>query len=249
MDKKKIRTSLLIHDLKNPLAVIETGINSLIHQTEKYGPLTEKQKKILERTLRNSKVAKGLVNDILEVRRSAHGIINREKCSFSNFIKPPLVDIFDLTDHDAAEIIRECSNFTELKSALSAKGVLLNIQETLWSQELFLDIRKVWQILRNLLGNALRYRNETVVLDINKENDFLMISVCDDGKGIEEIYHDKVFESYFQLEEDREHCVRGHGLGLAGALILVEDMGGEMYLESDTGKGAKFSVKIPIITP
>ena len=40
--------------------------------------------------------------------------------------------------------------------------------------------------------------------------------------------------------------VRGHGLGLAGVMILVEDMGGELFLESDEGKGAKFLVKLPL---
>ena len=43
-----------------------------------------------------------------------------------------------------------------------------------------------------------------------------------------------------------DHCVRGHGLGLAGVQVLIEDMGGELLLESDTGKGATFTVKIPL---
>jgi signal transduction histidine kinase len=50
---------------------------------------------------------------------------------------------------------------------------------------------------------------------------------------------------YFQLGDEREHCVRGHGLGLAGALVLVEDMGGRMTLESEMDMGAKFSVSLP----
>ena len=102
------------------------------------------------------------------------------------------------------------------------------------------------QVFRNLMSNALKYRHDRIEIDIGKDGDFFIISVQDDGEGIKEIYHDKIFESYFQLEDEREHCVRGHGLGLAGALILVEDMGGEMYLESDEGKGAKFFVRIPL---
>jgi two-component system OmpR family sensor kinase len=51
MDRKRIKTELLIHDLKNPLAIIETGISSLVQGEEKYGPLTKKQVKILQRTL------------------------------------------------------------------------------------------------------------------------------------------------------------------------------------------------------
>jgi signal transduction histidine kinase len=133
-----------------------------------------------------------------------------------------------------------------LKGFLEEKGILINMDEGLMSQELYLDSRKMSQVFRNLMSNALKYRKDKVEIDIGKDEEYFFISVRDDGKGIDEVYHDKIFECYFQLEEEREHCVRGHGLGLAGVLMLVEDMGGEMYLESGEGKGAKFSVKIPL---
>ena len=66
------------------------------------------------------------------------------------------------------------------------------------------------------------------------------MSVRDDGEGIQDIYHKKIFECYFQLHDEKDRCVRGHGLGLAGILLLVEAMGGEMSLESDKGKGVRF---------
>ncbi|MFC1841356.1 ATP-binding protein [Thermodesulfobacteriota bacterium] len=55
-----------------------------------------------------------------------------------------------------------------------------------------------------------------------------------------------MFEKYFQLEDERNECLRGHGLGLAGALILVEDMGGEITLTSNKGRGASFEVRLPL---
>ena len=48
------------------------------------------------------------------------------------------------------------------------------------------------------------------------------------------------------MDSDREYCVRGHGLGLAGVMVLAEDMGGELSLQSDEGEGAKFSVRVPM---
>lgn len=246
MDRKRIKTELLIHDLKNPLAVIEAGTDSLICREEKYGNLTEKQLKVLHRVLRNARIAKGLVNDILEVGRSHEGIISRDNCLYYEFIKLALIEIFDVTDHDAAEKIKECTDPSMLKGFLTEKGIIINMDEGLMSQELYLDSRKMSQVFRNLMSNALKYRKDRVEIDIGKDEEYFFISVRDDGKGIDEVYHDKIFECYFQLEEEREHCVRGHGLGLAGVLMLVEDMGGEMYLESGEGKGAKFSVKIPL---
>ena len=56
----------------------------------------------------------------------------------------------------------------------------------------------------------------------------------------------KIFESYFQMDVTDSYTVRGHGLGLAGVMVLVEDMGGELFLESGEGKGAKFLVKLPL---
>ena len=246
MDKKRIKTELMIHDLKNPLAVIEAGISSLIYRSGKYGPLTEDQIKVLNRTLRNTKIARGLVNDILEVGRSAEGIMNKERHLFHEFIRSPFVEVFDLTDHKTAEKIKECPSLTLMKEILSDNGILLDMDEELWSQEIDLDEPKLRQIVRNLLSNALKYRKKIVKMEISKDNGALFLSVADDGQGIQKIYHEKIFECYFQLDEEREHCIRGHGLGLAGVLILVEDMGGKVTLDSDTGRGAKFMVRIPL---
>ena len=85
--------------------------------------------------------------------------------------------------------------------------------------------KKVKQILRNLLINALKFKKTRVELEVQESDNNLFLSIADDGKGIPPIYHDKIFEGYFQLEDTEVIPVRGHGLGLAGVLILVEDMG------------------------
>ena len=247
MNKKRIKTELLVHDLKNPLAVIEVGILSLIQKGEKYGTLTDKHLKVLYRTLRNSKIAKTLVNDILEVGRSSEGIIVRKKFPVSEFVKRPLVAIFDLNDIETAEKIGESTSLSEIKEILEAKGIILKIDQEMWTQELYLDGRKLRQIFRNLLSNALKYRLKKIEIEIKEEEGCFFTSVSDDGDGIDKAYHEKIFECYFQLDGEQNHCVRGHGLGLAGVLILVEDMGGRLILESDEGQGTKFSVLIPLV--
>jgi signal transduction histidine kinase len=97
------------------------------------------------------------------------------------------------------------------------------------------------------LNNALKYRKNRVELQLNIQNGYLDISVSDDGEGIPAIYHQKIFECYFQLPIADTCSVRGHGLGLAGVMVLLEDMGGELILESDKGTGATFKVKIPLM--
>jgi two-component system OmpR family sensor kinase len=246
MYREKIKMDLLIHDLKGPLAVIEAGISSLLTRREKYGPLTEKQNKVLVRTLRNTKVVQTLVNDALELGRSREGVVNVTCSSISNVIEQSLVEIFDLIDRDTSERIQICGDLPRLREALEESGIMLFIDADLWCQKVFLDEAKIKQILRNLLNNALKYRKSQVEVVVDRRNDHLLFSIKDDGEGIPQIYHKKIFESYFQLDATDSHTVRGHGLGLAGVMVLVEDMGGELFLESDEGQGAKFLVKVPL---
>ena len=244
--RNRIKIDLLIHDLKVPLAVIEAGITSILTRTEKYGPLTEKQEKVLHRTLRNTKITKNLVNDALELGRSREGIINLSTFDLSSFIEQALVEIFDLADWRMSEQIKSCRDLTLLKEILEKRGIYLNIDEKIWCEQICIDAVKLTQILRNLLNNALKYRKKIVELGVGKEEQQLVFFVKDDGEGIPVRYHKKIFESYFQMDNTDGYTVRGHGLGLAGVMALVEDMRGELNLESDEGKGAKFLVKVPL---
>ncbi len=246
MGHKRIRMDLLIHDLKVPLAVIEAGTTSLLKKTEKYGPLTEQQEKVLVRVLRNVKATQTLVNDAMELGRSRQGIVHLSKFTISALIEQTLVETLDLADSSASEKVYSCTDLNLLKEELKERGVILSVDEDIWCRELLLDKAKVQQILRNLLNNALKYRKKQVELGVWQENSFLVMSVKDDGEGIPAIYHEKIFDSYFQLDASDCCSVRGHGLGLAGVMVLVEDMGGELMLESDAGTGAKFSVKVPL---
>jgi two-component system OmpR family sensor kinase len=246
MHRERIKIDLLIHDLKVPLAVVETGITSLLQRREKYGPLTEKQEQALTRALRNTKVIRSLVNDILELGRSREGIVSLKNLKFSDLIEQALVEIFDLVDRNTSEKIKICADLPQLRETLEEKGLMLFMEEALWCQEVCLDEAKMRQILRNLLINALKYRKSRVELEVDKKDVYLVFSVKDDGEGIPSIYHKKIFESYFQMDVTDSSTVRGHGLGLAGVMILVEDMGGELFLESEEGKGAKFLVKLPL---
>jgi signal transduction histidine kinase len=245
MQKNRIKLEFLVHDLKVPLAVIEAGISSLLQKQDKYGDLSEKQLRVLQRALRNTIVIQRLVNDVLELGRSSEGVVNKTSFPVAEFVEAAMVEIFDLTDHDTTERIRECRDLQALQSTLEQKGVYLDVIHGLWEKRVCLDESKTRQILRNLLNNALKYRKERLEIKIYEEGRCLCISVKDDGEGIPSTFHQKIFECYFQMDARSSHCVRGHGLGLAGVLVLLEDMGGSLVLDSDVGKGASFSVKIP----
>lgn len=246
MGQNRIKIDLLIHDLKVPLAVIEAGITSLLNRQEKYGALTEKQIKVLKRALRNTKVTQNLVGDALELSRSRQGMTNVASVQICNLFEDGLIEIFDLADSKISEKIRGSHDLEGLKAILETEGLHLNIEDSLWGEDFRLDERKLKQILRNLLSNALKYRKSSVELKASLEGETLLICVKDDGEGIPTEYHRKIFDCYFQLDPGDTCSVRGHGLGLAGVMVLLEDMGGKMILSSDEGQGAEFIVKIPL---
>jgi two-component system OmpR family sensor kinase len=247
MDRKKIKIDLLIHDLKGPMAVVETGITLLLEKPENYGPLTAKQKKVLERTLRNTRMTRMLVDDALELERSREGIVNLIAFSFSRLLEETFIELFDLIDSRTSEKVKNCTGLAELKEILTERGVTLDIDESLWRREFCLDETKIKQIMRNLLNNAMKYRKRFIEVKIDINDNVLFLSVTDDGEGIPRQFHKKIFETYFQLGPETEGIVRGSGLGLAGVMVLIEDLEGRLLLESDEGHGAKFCVEVPLV--
>jgi two-component system OmpR family sensor kinase len=248
MRRDRIKIDLLIHDLKVPLAVIEAGLTSMMNRQEKYGPITEKQERVFKRALRNTKVLKTLVGDALELGRSGEGIVNFSNFCPADLIEETLVEILDLTDSVMSDKLKHCKDLMHFKDTLKEKGLVLSIDEALWQQKICQDETKIKQILRNLLNNALKYRKNRVELSVDCKEGTVIFSVKDDGAGIPAAYHKKIFDCYFQLDATSTCSVRGHGLGLAGVMVLVEDLGGEMLLNSDEGQGAQFLVKIPLIS-
>jgi signal transduction histidine kinase len=247
--RERIKLNFLIHELKSPLAVVEAGISSLLRRTEKYGPLTTAQEKVLRRALRNARASQSLVADTLELGRSAEGVFKLTHCRLSNLMLQVLVEVLDLSEVNVSEKIKACADLSVLKKKLLEKRIALFIDKSLWVQEVWLDELKTKQIFRNLLTNALKYRKSSMTVKLEEDNGFLSFTVEDDGKGIPPVFHKKIFESYFQVDDGEDinaHGVRGHGLGLASVMVLLEDMNGELFLESDEGKGARFLVKVPV---
>ncbi len=245
MLEKRLKLNLLFHDLKSPLAVVETGVTSLLNR-RRYGSLSEKQEKVLGRILRNARVAQVLVNDLLELGCAQKGIIRESPIKISSIIPEVLWQVLDLTNHNLSTKIKDVLDLTQLQSILPEGGITLSISPEIWEKEFYLDERKIKQIIRNLMSNALKHMKNSIELTIKEKDNCFICSVQDDGKGISPKYHKKIFEAYFQMDDLDENNLRGHGLGLAGVLILVEEIGGELLLESDVAKGAKFIVRLPM---
>ncbi len=242
---KKIKLNLLIHDLKGPLSVVETGINTLLDKPD-IGPLTGKQHKVLRRILRNTKLAQTLVNDTLEIDRPSQAACNTRAIPLSKVVTAALKEICDITSTHMSESIHTDQDLDRMKQILQHAAIDLIVEAELWDAVFAISANRLQQILRNLLSNAIKYRRKKIELGFSLVQDNLCFYVKDDGKGIPSHLHEKIFKCYFQLNDCAEATVRCHGLGLAGVQILVEDLNGTLKLESDVDHGATFRVELPV---
>ena len=246
MPDTAIKTEILIHDLKVPISVIDAGAKSLLNRQDSYGPLTDKQIKVLKRIIRNTLTTQRLVNDALELGRSREGVMILSDFPVSFLVTSVLMEIFDLSDPGVAEVIRKTRTYDDLARAAQAGGVSLFFDPGLWKRMVRLDEAKVRQILRNLVTNAFKHRSALVKISGRVEHHQLILAVADDGRGIPTADHQRIFETYFTSDASIETAIRSHGLGLAGVMVLLKDMGGHLVLNSAEGKGAEFIVTIPL---
>jgi two-component system phosphate regulon sensor histidine kinase PhoR len=104
-------------------------------------------------------------------------------------------------------------------------------------------------VIVNILDNAIKYSPEIPVIDIYTENvkDFVIIKIKDQGAGMSKVAQKRIFEKFYREHTGDLHNVKGHGLGLAYVKRIVEDHNGEVYVESEKGKGSTFIIKLPLI--
>lgn len=243
---REVQIEFLIHELKDPISVIETGIKTLLTRQDKYGTLSASQTKILNRVLRNSKKAWEMLNNLLEIGRSEAGCF--VSCRFLP-AKATYEALLEALETRAAMIAEQSSQYAEQKEVLqylNSCGISFQTAPQVTGIELFQDEIKFRQIIGNLIKNALHYRKDLLEIRIVQENDCLCIDVTDDGPGIDPEHHQAVFRRYTQVNPCEAVSRQGHGLGLAGAMIMAKNLGGDIELRSVKGKGATFRLKLPI---
>jgi PAS domain S-box-containing protein len=110
------------------------------------------------------------------------------------------------------------------------------------------DENKLRQVLVNLVDNAVKYSpgGGRVELSVRKENGSCLIEVADEGLGIPPEERDRIFEKFYRLDPQQTQGVGGSGLGLYICRELVERMNGRLRVESELGKGSRFTVELPL---
>ncbi len=234
---------LLVHDLTGPLSVVATSVSRLL-KTEKCGGLTEVQRSTLERALRNTKKAQLLLHQMIEVSRSEEQLFSRDQVYVEELVKECVLSVVEVMDQGTADKVQTAGNESGVWGVLEQSGILVDITGRYKASPFLHDRKKIRQILENLMSNALKYRRRRMSVTVSGEGD-LTISVSDDGQGIPDEEHKRLFHRFKQLKNATSATAPGLGLGLYCVKSLVETMGGELTLQSTEGWGTTFVVRIP----
>lgn len=114
------------------------------------------------------------------------------------------------------------------------------------------DVRKVEQVLRNLVSNAVKYiaPDGTVQIRWEKGRDgAVILRVLDNGPGIPVEHHDRLFERFYRIDKGRSRDAGGTGLGLAIVKYIMQSHGGTVQVKSEMGKGSEFICTFPCTFP
>ncbi|MEW5909272.1 MAG: HAMP domain-containing sensor histidine kinase [Thermodesulfobacteriota bacterium] len=244
---REIEIQFLIHEMKDPLSIIETGLRTLLDRKDKFGGLSAPQEKTLKRTLRNAVKAREMLNSLLEIGRSESGVCISCQFDAVKTIAQVLAESLEMQSDVSQEDLGSCENLGQFVSLLEKHHILLSIPDKPVQFLMCQDENRFRQIFGNLLKNALYHRKKTIVVKLNQSDDSLTLEVTDDGPGIDPQHHELVFRRYAQVIDSNAGVPRkGHGLGLAGALIMARSLGGDIQLRSTAGSGATFIMVIPM---
>lgn len=244
---QEVDIEFLVHELKDPLSVIETGIRTLLEKQNKYGVLSERQQRTLDRVLRNSAKARQMVYGLLEVGRAQASCMTCCRFFPGQAVFAAIMAALE-TLPTVGDIPGEAADESDIQRFLEHARIDLDVSPRAAATELFQDEVKFRCITGNLIKNALQYRREHVAVVLDSEDDMLVVSVSDDGLGIDPQYHEAIFQRYIRIGAGTDTPRSGHGLGLACSRILARSMGGDIVLESRRGKGARFRLHLPIST-
>jgi signal transduction histidine kinase len=243
MTHKDTLVDLLIHDLTGPLSIVATSVNNLLNKEERYGPYNDSHKEALRRVKRNADKAKALLQEIIEVYRSEEGLFRKEHFLVEEVLRDALRDAVEVVKPDVAEALCNATGKDDLDRILQNNGIYIEIKGKYSNSPFIHDQKKVGQIIRNLISNALKYRKKEIKLSIAGDVD-LLISVEDDGQGIPKEKQDYIFKRFLSLEKNKG-APEGLGFGLSCVKSIIETMGGDISLKSGEEGGSCFTARIP----
>ncbi len=218
--------ALMSHELRTPLSSIKESANLFLEG--RAGSVSEKQKKLLSIIAEESNRLIDLVNSLLDISKLEAGMVTY------NFLSTALNPLI-------VKAVNEVLPLAEAKRIRIEK----KLQET---PALSLDSERILQVLRNLIGNALKFTPAGGLISISSWSNEkgVSISVSDTGPGISPEHAAVIFDKYRQAAVAGAHKIQGTGLGLAIVKHIIQGHGGAVWVESDGRNGSIFTFVLPL---
>ncbi|MEY8022058.1 sensor histidine kinase [Muriicola sp. SD30] len=218
----------MTHEFKTPIATINLAVEAI--RNPKIIGDQEKVMRYLQMIRDENKRMHAQVENVLRISK-----LERNQLDISK----DRVKVHDL--------IHKAISHVEL--IVLDRGGYINTHLDAERDEILANDMHFGNVLVNILDNAIKYSPEAPKIDIYTElaNNYMIIKIQDQGAGMSKAVLKKVFEKFYREHTGDIHNVKGHGLGLAYVKKIVEDHQGEVYAESEKGKGSTFYIKMPLI--
>lgn len=219
----------MTHEFKTPIATINLALDSIKNPKISKDPqkVAHYHKMIRE----ENKRMHAQVENVLRISRLEKNELDlkKERLDLHECIEDAITHI-DLIVEDRNGYVK--THFGALKTSILA------------NESHFCNV------IVNILDNAVKYSDGEPKIDIFTENarNNIVMKIRDQGQGMSKAVQNKIFEKFFREHTGDIHNVKGHGLGLTYAKRIIDDHHGQIFVESEKGKGSTFIIKLPLIT-
>ncbi|MBC2840760.1 sensor histidine kinase KdpD [Robiginitalea sp. SC105] len=218
----------MTHEFKTPIATINLAVEAI--KNPKIMQDHEKVGRYLQMIRDENKRMHAQVENVLRISKLEKNQLD---------ISKERVDVHDL--------IRQAITHVEL--IVLDRGGYIKTHLEAERSEILANEMHFGNVVVNILDNAVKYSPEAPKIDVYTEvaNNAIIIRIQDQGAGMSKAVLKRIFEKFYREHTGDIHNVKGHGLGLAYVKKIVEDHQGEVYAESEKGKGSTFYIKLPLI--
>ena len=218
------------HELKTPLNVIFASAQ-LINVYCKNDTLDEKKESItkyINSIKQNSYRLSKLINNIVDLSKIEAGYfeLNLSNNNIVEIVEEIVMSVTGITESEDIHIIFD----TDTEDKIIA-----------------CDAERIERVVLNLISNAIKFSDEgdEIFIDIKDKDEYVEVSIKDNGIGIEEENLEMIFDRFKQVDKSLSRNAEGTGIGLSIVKSIVELHGGHIYVESEFGKGSKFTFILP----
>jgi two-component system sensor histidine kinase ResE len=221
-EMRRLFVANVSHELKTPLTSVQGYIEAVLDDMVED---PEQKKEYLQRVLNETDRMSKLVEDILDLSQLQSGQINLKR-----------------EEVDLVEIIN--SVLVNLEQKLENRKVVCSLPD---SCKVLGDRDRLREVLINLISNAVKFTEAEgkIELKVEPKEKMVITSVIDDGIGIPVSEQDYIWERFHQVDRSRSPNQEGTGLGLAIVKEIIENLGGEVSLNSEEGLGSEFKFSLP----